>query len=114
MGLNAEIERFCRDIETMEALREELKKVGTDQPAIVQLANSKGYAFTLADVESLAAEAELTDAQLESAAGGATGAGGAGSSSFFEIMPTRLGAVGGVFFGGGSSAMSSYIGPRPR
>jgi predicted ribosomally synthesized peptide with nif11-like leader len=71
MSLNSEIERFGRDVETMAALREELEKIGTNPAAVVEFANSKGYNFTLADVQSLAAEAELTDAQLAAVAGGA-------------------------------------------
>ena len=69
--MNAEIERFTNDLRSNEALRTSIKAAGTDQAAIVKAANAKGYKFSVADVEKVIAEGELSDAQLESVAGGA-------------------------------------------
>jgi predicted ribosomally synthesized peptide with nif11-like leader len=69
--MNAEIERFTNDIKTNEVLRASIKAAGTDQAAIVKAANAKGYKFSEADVQKVISEGELTDAQLESVAGGA-------------------------------------------
>ncbi len=68
--MNAEIERFTNDLRSNEALRTNIKGVGTDHAAIVKAANAKGYKFSLADVEKMVSEGELSDAQLESVAGG--------------------------------------------
>ena len=72
MSAAAEIERFARDLQSNETLRAEVKALGTEQDAILSLANAKGYAFTMADVEALGAGGELTDEQLASVAGGLT------------------------------------------
>ena len=69
--MNAEIERFTNDLKTNEALRTAIKAAGTDQAAIVKAANAKGYKFSVADVQQVISEGELTDAQLEGVAGGA-------------------------------------------
>ncbi len=71
MATNPEIDRFGNDIAGSQELRDELKKFGADNAAIVQFANAKGYKFTLADADGLAAGGEMTDTQLESVAGGA-------------------------------------------
>jgi len=68
--MNAEIERFTNDVKTNEALRNSIKAAGTDHAAIVKAANAKGYKFTVADVQKVISEGELTDTQLESVAGG--------------------------------------------
>ena len=69
--MNAEIERFTNDLKSNEALRTNVKAAGTDHAAIVKAANAKGYKFTVADVQKVISEGELSDAQLESVAGGA-------------------------------------------
>jgi predicted ribosomally synthesized peptide with nif11-like leader len=69
MSAAAEIERFAKDTLSNEALRAEVKALGANQEAILSLANAKGYAFTMADVEAIGA-GELTDEQLEGVAGG--------------------------------------------
>ena len=69
--MHAEIERFTNDLRSNEALRTNIKAAGSDHAAIVRAANAKGYRFSLADVEKMVSEGELTDAQLESVAGGA-------------------------------------------
>ena len=68
--MNAEIERFTKDVKSDEALRASIKAAGADQAAIVRAANAKGYKFSLADVEQVISQGELSDAQLESVAGG--------------------------------------------
>ncbi|MBP7779225.1 MAG: Nif11-like leader peptide family RiPP precursor [Acidobacteria bacterium] len=72
MSAAVEIERFAKDVQSNEALRAEIKPLGTDQVAILRLANAKGYNFTMADVEALGASGELTDEQLAGVAGGLT------------------------------------------
>jgi predicted ribosomally synthesized peptide with nif11-like leader len=69
--MNAEIERFTTDLKSNEALRTSIKAAGTDHAAIVTAANALGYKFSVADVQKVISEGELTDAQLESVAGGA-------------------------------------------
>jgi predicted ribosomally synthesized peptide with nif11-like leader len=69
--MNSEMERFGKDLTSNEALRAAAKAAGTDPAAVVKLANSKGYNFTFADLESGTAEGELSDGQLEAVAGGA-------------------------------------------
>ncbi len=71
MSVAAEVERFAKDVQTNEALRAEIRTLGTDQDAILRLANAKGYNFTMADVEAIGASGELTDEQLAGVAGGA-------------------------------------------
>lgn len=70
MSARAEIERFARDLQANDALRTEIKALGTDQDAILRLANAKGYQFTMADVDALGESGELSDEQLAGVAGG--------------------------------------------
>jgi predicted ribosomally synthesized peptide with nif11-like leader len=72
MSAAAEIERFAKDLKSNETLRAEIKALGADQNAILDLANAKGYTFTMADVEALGAGGELSDEQLAGVAGGMT------------------------------------------
>lgn len=71
MSAAAEIERFARDVLGNDALRAEVAALGTDQDAIMGLANARGYQFTRADVEALRSSGELNDEQLAAVAGGA-------------------------------------------
>jgi predicted ribosomally synthesized peptide with nif11-like leader len=71
LTMNAEIERFTNDLNKDAALRDAIKAAGTDHASIVKSANSRGYKFTLGDVEQVISEGELSDTQLESVAGGA-------------------------------------------
>jgi predicted ribosomally synthesized peptide with nif11-like leader len=65
-----EITRFNKDIsENMEML-EALKNIGNDVQEIVAYANSKGYDFTVADVEASVQKGELSEEQLDKVAGG--------------------------------------------
>ena len=70
MSAAAEIERFAKDSLKNDALRTEIKSFGTDQEAIIRMANSKGYDFSLNDVTELSESGEMTDDQLSSVAGG--------------------------------------------
>ncbi len=69
--MNAELQRFTADLVSNPELRATVKAAGTDHAAIVKAANDKGYKFSLADVDALTASGELSDAQLETVAGGA-------------------------------------------
>lgn len=71
MSAAADIERFAKDVQRNEALRAEVKALGSDQDAIIRLANAKGYQFTVDDVSALGSSGELSDEQLEAVAGGA-------------------------------------------
>jgi predicted ribosomally synthesized peptide with nif11-like leader len=71
MSAADEIQRFAADVKTDQALLSAIKALGADQDAILRLANSKGYAFTMADVEALGG-GELSDEQLAGVAGGST------------------------------------------
>lgn len=70
MSAKAEIERFAKDLQDNEALRADIKALGTDQEAILRLANARGYQFTMDDVDALGAGGELSDEQLAGVAGG--------------------------------------------
>ena len=72
MSAADEIQRFAKDLQANEGLRAEVKALGVDQEAILKLANAKGYAFAMADVEALGAGGELSDEQLAGVAGGFT------------------------------------------
>lgn len=69
MAIHSEIERFACDIAVNSALLRELRRVGTDRAKVVAFANSKGYAFSLEDVNPMAAAGRLT--QVESVVGSA-------------------------------------------
>ncbi len=69
--MNAELQRFTADLVSNPELRAAVKAAGTDHASIVKTANEKGYYFTLADVYAVTASGELSDAQLETVAGGA-------------------------------------------
>ncbi len=68
--INPELERFAKDVAGNEALRNELKAIGTNNPAIVRFANSKGYDFSIEQVEQLAKGGEISDQALKNVAGG--------------------------------------------
>lgn len=68
----AELERFSKDVKASPKLQDELKKAGTNEQAVVSIANAKGYDFSVADLKA-AAEAkkgELSEEQLQKVAGG--------------------------------------------
>lgn len=64
----SEIQRFNKDLLENKEIQAELKTIGNDVPKIVAYANSKGYNFTVADVE--AKKGELSEEQLDKVAGG--------------------------------------------
>lgn len=66
----SEIKRFNKDLSENKEILEEVKKIGNDVPKIVAYANSKGYNFTVADVEANAKKGELSEEQLDKVAGG--------------------------------------------
>lgn len=66
----SEIKRFNKDLSENTGMLEEVKKIGNDVPKIVAYANSKGYTFTVADVEANAKKGELSEEQLDKVAGG--------------------------------------------
>ena len=73
-NVHAEIERFAHDLAESEELRNEVKAIGADNAEVVKFANSKGYNFTMDDVDALdIGEGELSDLQLDLVAGGAGG-----------------------------------------
>jgi predicted ribosomally synthesized peptide with nif11-like leader len=69
----AEVERFSKDVKASKALQEEVKKAGTSEQAVVDLAKSKGYDFTVEELKAAAAQkkGELSEEQLDKVAGGA-------------------------------------------
>ena len=70
-----EIGRFAKDIEENADLKEELKKAGVDEAAIVAFANGKGYDFTAEELKAATEKkkAELSEEELEKVAGGTMG-----------------------------------------
>lgn len=64
----SQIEKFNKDLLENKEMLEEVKKIGNDIAKIVAYANSKGYNFTVADVE--AKKGELSEEQLDKVAGG--------------------------------------------
>jgi predicted ribosomally synthesized peptide with nif11-like leader len=65
----AEIERFAADLRSNQALHAEAAKAQAETP-VVAFAASKGYAFTADEVKEYAKTKQLTDAELDSVAGG--------------------------------------------
>ncbi len=62
------IEKFNKDLLENKDMQAELKTMGNDVSKIVAYANTKGYNFTVADVE--AKKGELSEEQLDKVAGG--------------------------------------------
>ncbi|MGM0379452.1 MAG: Nif11-like leader peptide family natural product precursor [Bacillota bacterium] len=66
-----EIKRFNEDVKQDEEMLEDVKKIGNDLEKIVKYANSKGYEFTVEDLENKAEDkSELSEEELEDVAGG--------------------------------------------
>lgn len=70
----SEIERFAKDVKTNASLQGEVKKVGGDQQALVNLAKKNGYDFTLDDLKKYGdkKKGELSQEDLDKVAGGGT------------------------------------------
>lgn len=67
----SEIKRFQEDLGKNVSMLEEVKGFGSDVEKIVAYAGSKGYSFTVADVEASAKQGgELSEEQLDKVAGG--------------------------------------------
>jgi predicted ribosomally synthesized peptide with nif11-like leader len=72
----AEIERFAADLKSNEALRADAARAPSDAShastveLVVTFAASKGYAFTVNDVEEYAKARKLADGELDRVAGG--------------------------------------------
>lgn len=66
----SQIEKFNKDILANKQMLEDVKKIGNDIPKIVAYANSKGYSFTVADVQASAKQGQLSEDQLNKVAGG--------------------------------------------
>jgi len=69
----ADIDRFITDIKGNEEMLEELQKGSTGLAYVVEFAESKGYDITLDEAKayiSAQANAELSDAELDSVAAG--------------------------------------------
>lgn len=64
----SELERFSKDINGNKEMLDAVKNIGNDVAKIVAYANSKGYKFTVADIDSK--QGELSDKQLDKVAGG--------------------------------------------
>lgn len=67
----SELERFSKDVNGNNEMLEAVKSIGNDVAKIVAYANSKGYKFTVADVEANTQKGELSEKQLDKVAGGA-------------------------------------------
>lgn len=62
------IEKFNKDLLENQEMQKEIRNIGNDMTKIVAYANTKGYSFTVADVE--AKKGELSEEQLDKVAGG--------------------------------------------
>ncbi len=67
-----ELKKFSEAVKNDAALQEELKKIGTDEAAIVDLAKSKGFDIDAAELKAQAenSKGELSEEQLDNVAGG--------------------------------------------
>ena len=66
-----EIKRFNEDVKKDNEMLEAVKAIGNDIDKIVEYANSKGYDFTIEDLENKAeAEGELSEDDLDDVSGG--------------------------------------------
>lgn len=66
--MSTQIEKFNKDLLENQEMQTEIKNIGNDMVKIVAYANSKGYNFTVADLE--AKKGELSEEQLDKVAGG--------------------------------------------
>lgn len=69
----SQIEKFNKDLRENNEMLEAVKKIGNDVAKIVAYANSKGYNFTVADVEAAKQGGELSEEQMDKVAGGGGG-----------------------------------------
>jgi predicted ribosomally synthesized peptide with nif11-like leader len=92
----SELQRFLRDLGTVPELAEGFQRFKGDLEAQVCWANERGYSITLAEAEGLSGAGELSDDELEAAAGGWTGDP--------TTDPSTGGTTGGTTTSGGSSS----------
>jgi predicted ribosomally synthesized peptide with nif11-like leader len=71
MSSHSEYRRFVAEQGRNHELRAAVAKLGAEDDAIVELAASKGFVFTKADIEHQAKDGELPDKQLDGVSGGA-------------------------------------------
>jgi len=70
-AVKAEMERFSKDVNASPEMAKQLQSLGDNYPAMVAMANAKGYNFTLEEVKAvLDASGELSNEELEQVAGG--------------------------------------------
>jgi len=68
-----ELQRFLSDLRRISGLSEEFESLAGDLEAQVRWANERGYSFDREEAAELAGFGELTDEELEEAAGGWSG-----------------------------------------
>ncbi|HLX09696.1 MAG TPA: Nif11-like leader peptide family RiPP precursor [Thermoanaerobaculia bacterium] len=66
----SEVQRFLSDLRTVAELAEEFARRKDDMEAQIRWANERGYRFTLGEVKAIVGSGELSDDELEEAAGG--------------------------------------------
>ncbi|HEY8022449.1 MAG TPA: Nif11-like leader peptide family RiPP precursor [Thermoanaerobaculia bacterium] len=69
----SELQRFLGDLRRTSGLSEEFERLAGDLEAQVRWAHERGYAFDREEAAELTGFGELTDEELEEAAGGWTG-----------------------------------------
>jgi predicted ribosomally synthesized peptide with nif11-like leader len=69
----SELQRFLGDLRRISGFSEEFERLAGDLEAQVRWANERGYEFNGEEAVELAGVGELTDEELEEAAGGWTG-----------------------------------------
>ncbi|MGM0379448.1 MAG: Nif11-like leader peptide family RiPP precursor [Bacillota bacterium] len=68
-----EIKRFNKDVKEDKEMLDKVKSIGNNLEKIVEYANSKGYDFTIEDLESeVDNNSELSEEQLDEVSGGKT------------------------------------------
>jgi predicted ribosomally synthesized peptide with nif11-like leader len=68
-----ELQRFLRDLGSGSGLAEEFQRLKGDLEGQVRWANELGYTISLEEAEGLSGAGELSDDELEAAAGGWSG-----------------------------------------
>jgi len=69
----SELQRFLGDLRRISGLSEEFERLTGELEAQVCWANERGYRFSLEEAAELGGFGELSDEELEEAAGGWTG-----------------------------------------
>ncbi len=88
----SELERLGHDVRDDEALRSDVKAIGTDIDALIDFANKNGYDLTKDDLPEVPASEQLSDEDLREVVGGSYGdpyggdGGGGGSDGGFIVV----------------------------